>query len=53
LRTLPMHLWMLVLYSVFLFLDTSTLFQTMLPVSFSLRHEKDLVVSPFNSKALA
>jgi hypothetical protein len=34
------------------FLDTSTLFQTTLSVSFSRRHEKDLVVSPFNSKAL-
>jgi len=52
-RTLPMHLWTLVLYSIISFLDTSTLFHTMLSVSCSRKHEKDLVVSPCNSKALA
>jgi hypothetical protein len=52
-RRLPVLLWTLVLHSAVLFLETSTLFQTTLSVSFSQRHEKFLVVSPFNSKALA
>jgi len=52
-RRLLVLLWTLVLCSTVSFLKTSTLFQTMLCVSFCRRQEKVLVVCPFNSKALA